>query len=339
MNKNELDEALTELIDLDDLDGLEIAIYAVLKEEGEPKKLNIKADNLSEITELFANSIHNSVINLDDHSVIPLSTADERGKCFYEYDLELPDELAYLNSVIGNDDLDEFAFNQYQLDEIDSLIVVLAKDEKELSLYKKLSPVEVLGRGGYIIWKSQTRFERFKEQLLRISPRFQVLKIGEDIIVTDLTSIERSLGFHDVIKREALAGLEAIEELSIVSNIDALSELIDDVTFARKLTKVAKGSPVIQRGIPNDQIISFSKTHPKIKGKMRYTDDDSQFSLDTNVSKNLFVKLLNDDFLTSELTKLHYESLAKDGVENEEESEEATSDENAVVTEMSAAAE
>ena len=63
----------------------------------------------------------------------------------------------------------------------------------------------------------------------------------------------------------------------------------------------------------------FSKTHPAIKNKLKYTTDESQFLLDTKTSKNLFIKLLNDDFLISELTKLHYESLAKDSVETTNE--------------------
>ena len=42
-------------------------------------------------------------------------------------------------------------------------------------------------------------------------------------------------------------------------------------------------------------------------------------SLHTKKSKDLFVKLLNDDFLTSELTRLFYDSLAKDGILEESE--------------------
>lgn len=54
-----------------------------------------------------------------------------------------------------------------------------------------------------------------------------------------------------------------------------------------------------------------------MRNKIRYTPDGTQFALDTKVSKDLFVKLLNDDFLTSELTQLYYDSLAKDNIESE----------------------
>lgn len=144
-----------------------------------------------------------------------------------------------------------------------------------------------------------------------------MLRVKESVIILNLKTIERNFGFHDVIKREATIGLEAIKDMGIVSNIDTLEELIENVSFARKLTKIARNSPVIQRGILNVSILAFSRVHPAIRNKMRYTPDGTQFALDTKVSKDLFVKLLNDDFLTSELTQLYYDSLAKDSVEGE----------------------
>ena len=259
------------------------------------------------------------VIAKDDYVVLPLSTADERGKCLYQYDLELPQELQLLENVVGNDNLQNFDFTNDQLSSIDSLIIVLADDNNEISLFKKLSPVEVIGRAGYILWKSNQRLERFNDQLLRISSRFQVIRVSGELIIIDLNAIEKSFGFHDVITREATASLSVIRDMQIVSNIDSLEELVGNVSFARKLIKVARSSPVIRLNIPNANIIAFAKSHPLTKKKMRFNEDGTQFNLDTRVSKDLFIKILNDDFLTSELTKLYYDSLAKDDIEIENE--------------------
>ena len=43
-------------------------------------------------------------------------------------------------------------------------------------------------------------------------------------------------------------------------------------------------------------------------------EDGKKIRLDTKVSKTAFIKLLNDDFLRSELTELYYASVAKDNV-------------------------
>ena len=135
------------------------------------KKLDIKAEDLPPIRQMFVDSVNRAVIEKEEFSVIPLSTADERGNCFYEYDLDLPEELQVLEGVIGNDDLEIFNFDIDTFSDIEALVIVLADDNNEISIYKKLSPIEILGRGGYLLWKSNQRLERFDKQLLRISPK------------------------------------------------------------------------------------------------------------------------------------------------------------------------
>jgi hypothetical protein len=178
------------------------------------------------------------------------------------------------------------------------------------------------------LWKANQRLEKFNDQLLRISPKFQVIRVNGEVIILDLTSIEKSFGFHDVITREATISLLSISTKQIVSNMDSLQALVTDLSFARKLIRVARSSPVILLNIPNANIISFAKNHPATKNKMRYTEDNTKFNLDTRVSKDLFLKLLNDDYLTSELTTLYYDSLAKDGIERDTITESDTITEN-----------
>ena len=317
MNKQELNEALA-FINAPEGE-LQIIIYANIGGVNEPKRLDIKEEDLTELKKLFVASIESSIISKEDHTVLPLSSADERGNCFYQYDLEVPEGLKRLETIIGNDNLSNFSLSDNQFSNIESLIIVLADTKNEISLFKKLSTVEVIGRGGFMLWKSNQRFERFKDQLLRISSSFQALKVGGEIIIIDLDAIEKEFGFHEVIIKEATKSLSVIEEKELVDNIDSLKELVSDVRFARKLTKVARNSPVIRLGIPNESIITFAKNHPLTKKKMKYNDSQTKFHLDTKVSKDLLIKILNDDLLTSELTKLYYDSLAKDDIIVEEE--------------------
>lgn len=317
MNKQELNEALA-FINAPEGE-LQIIIYANISGVNEPKRLDIKEEDLTELRRLFVASIESSIISKEDHTVLLLSSADERGNCFYQYDLEVPEGLKRLETIIGNDNLSNFSLSDNQFSNIESLIIVLADTENEISLFKKLSTVEVIGRGGFMLWKSNQRFERFKDQILRISSSFQALRVGGEIIIIDLDAIEKEFGFHEVIIKEATKSLSVIEEKELVDNIDSLKELVSDVRFARKLTKVARNSPVIRLGIPNESIIAFAKNHPLTKKKMKYNDSHTKFHLDTKVSKNLLIKILNDDLLTSELTKLYYDSLAKDDIIVEEE--------------------
>lgn len=312
MNKQELNQNLAFLFEPNN--DVQVILYAILKNEDAPKKLNIDEEDLPAIQQLFIDGIKNQIIDKEDHEVLLLSTADERGKCFYEYDLEIPDELNLLDRVIGDDNILNFNFHNETIENIDTLIIVLGNNEHQVSLFKKLSPVEIIGRGGFILKKARERFERFEDNLLRISPSFQILSVNQTLIVLKLSTIERSFGIIDVIQREALLGLDAIRDIDILANIEVLEDLIQDIRFARKLTTIGRNSPVIINNIPNNQIIAFSNTHPALRGKIKFNGDMSKINLDTKVSKNLFIKLLNDDYLTSELTSLFYDSLAKDGI-------------------------
>jgi len=321
MTKQELNQAL-EFINSPQGE-LQIIIYASLDNEVEPRKLDISGTDLPALRQLFIESIRSSIVSKVDHTIMPISTADERKRCFYLYDLELPAELGLLEEAIGNDDLINFSFASNSFSDIESLIIVIADNENELALYKKLYSVEIIGKGGGVFWHNNERLKRFDDQLLRISPKFQAIRVADQVVIIDLDEIEKSFGFHDVIKREATKSIEVIKGLSLVKNISSLEDLVGNISFARKLTKVAKSSPVLRLNIPNANIISFSKSNPKTRNRMRYNEDGTQFILDTRISKDLLIKILNDDLLTSELTKLYYDSLAKDGIEVEDSQSES----------------
>ena len=292
-----------------------ITVYAILKDQEIPKKLDIEDVALPNLQEIFLQSINESIITKQGLDVLKLSDSDERRNVIYEYDLEVPEELNALEKVIETEDIPPFNFNHDSFADVNALLIEIGDNENQIVLYKKMATVNVFGRSSYFLKKARERFEQIEDEFIRISPGFQLMRYNDTLFVIDLGTIEKFFGFHDVIIREAESSLEVIEQLNILENPEALSELVTDISFARKLTKVANSSPVLQNNIPNYEIISFATTYPSLKNKMRLSNDGSKFNLDTRVSKDMFIKLLNDDFLTSQLTKLYYESLAKDGVE------------------------
>lgn len=181
-------------------------------------------------------------------------------------------------------------------------------------LYKTMAPVNIFGRESFFLRKDKNRLKRLNDEFLRISPGFQMMRINGLLLVLNLKALEKNFGFHDVIKCEAARGIDAIVAANLLTNPDVLRELIEDVKYARRLTKVAKASPVLKSGISSEIIAQFCTKFPSLIGRIRF-NEDNKIILDTKVSKGLFIKLLMDDFLTSELTKFHYASVAKDAVE------------------------
>lgn len=143
---------------------------------------------------------------------------------------------------------------------------------------------------------------------------FNIFRIGNQLYIKDLSVLENNFGFTELIKKRASKVTEAIAQKNIVDNIDELKQSASDITYAKKLAKVYKKSPVINSNITNDQIIAFCKSNPGLKDAFKYTSDGKKFILDTKKSKSAFAKLLNDDYLVSELTRLYYDSVAKDNI-------------------------
>lgn len=315
MNTGELKAALQ--LFYDDYDELGVSIYAILKDPDnpEPQKIDIEADALDGIKALFVQSLRESITNREDLSVLNLSTSDERVDAVYLYDIELPQELTTMEAVIARDDLPLLDLNASDLSGIKALLIEIGNNVGQIVLYKTMASVNVFGRASFFLQKSQHRLEKIDNEFLRVSPGFQLLRLNGNLIVMDLAAIEKIFGFHDVIKREALMGMASIEAIQIIDNPEVLNELLDDVKYARRFTKIAKSSPVLSAGVPNTSIINFCKTFPRLAGRIRFNDAEDKIVLDTKVSKDLFIKLLMDDFLTSELTHFHYASVAKDSVD------------------------
>jgi hypothetical protein len=103
---------------------------------------------------------------------------------------------------------------------------VLGNSEYQVSLFKKLSPLEIIGRGGIFLKRALERFEKFNNNLLTISSGFLALSVNGSVIILNLKTIEKSFGFTEVIKREALHGIETIRKTSILKNIETLEDLI-----------------------------------------------------------------------------------------------------------------
>ncbi|MGC0850254.1 anti-phage protein KwaB [Pantoea agglomerans] len=317
LSKQQIDDNLSYYVD--NKGSIAVVVYAIVKGSNVPLRMDIEAPAQVGLKDLFLGAIAKEIIENDDLSIIPLSSADERGNVIYHYDLQVPDGLACLNQALGQDGEQEFDFNVHKLDEIRVLLICIGNADRKIILYKTMAPVNIFSRDHFFLVKSDTRLKEIKDDFFRVSGNFQLMKINGEILVLDLALIEKMISFHEVIKKEATQGMEAIRDMNILSNIDVIRELIDDVKYARKLTRIAKSSPVIKAGIDNPGIIQFCKTYPILKGRIRFNEDETMISLDTKVSKDLFIKVLMDDFLTSQLTKFYYDSIAKDALISEAE--------------------
>ncbi|MCR8630709.1 anti-phage protein KwaB [Paenibacillus radicis (ex Xue et al. 2023)] len=315
MNKGELSTVLNET--LINADQVTAELYFILKqEEGTVLRLiDVEENTQQELTQEFINKIQTDIINDPNLDMISISNADDRTNVIYEYDLdEVPHELELINDILADEDIPAFDIRTDNLKQICGVVVLISNNGHNLLLYKKHYPVSLIKKDNIYFFGligDHRRFISAQEDVVRINTNFEFMKIDDTLLIKDLNILEKFFGFHDVIKKKAEECIVAIEQACLLENTDVLYELIEDISFSRKLTKVLSSSPVLNR-IPTADVIAFTDTYLGLKGKFKYNSDKSRILLDTKQSKHLFAKLLNDDYLQSELTKMCYASLAKD---------------------------
>ncbi len=310
MNKELLDQEIQLCID-----GAGIEIYFLLRNDN-LFKANIRPEEQGQLRELFTEELTHAVISNDELQIINISTADERRNAIYLYDLDIPEDLSVVDDVFRQEDIPFFSFADNALSEVKAIIVMIGNVGHQLVIYKQNSPVSVLKKdSSFSLWgNEENQLVRLDKDILKINSKFDFFKIGDNLFILNLKTLERFFGFHNVIKTEAEKGIDAIARYDLVENIDSLKEQLDEIGFARKLTKIGETSPVLGH-VPNNRIIEFVNHHPALKNRVKTNPDGTKLSLDTKKSKQLFIKLLNDDYLTSDLTSLYYDSLAKDNIE------------------------
>lgn len=281
------------------------------------KRADIDQSASDELAGNFINAISNTILLDDEQSLLNISSADDRAKAIYRYDLpEVPPKIQHLATILQRDDFDFFNFEDDDLEHLKGILIILGHGQQQLALYKHQYPVALLRRDStfsLIPGRNKNRLVKLEDDILRINPKFEFMRIRDEYFIVNIKALEKFFGFHDAVRNVAMQGIANIDRAGLVVDTAVLSARLDDITFSRKLVRAARSSPVLGE-IPNARVIDFVKTHPALRGKFRLSDDGLKLRLDTKTSQGLFLKLLNDDFLQSELTKRYYASLAKDNL-------------------------
>ena len=301
-------------------DKVGLVLYILIEEDGVTKIMQADIDELTSIDleSTYIDSLA-KIITDDTLELMPISQGDNRKDVWYEYDLEdVPVRLKNMSEVIKNADFPIFDFGDGNFSQIKGFIITIGNDTNKIALYKNLTHLNMI-RGASVlgIRYANNRFERVREDIIKLSSNIDFFQINDSIFIINVKTLERGFNFETIIRKQALKNIEIIEKLNLIEDITPLKEMAQDLSFAKKITKIREDSPVIN--LPVNQIVNFVKSHPPLKNRIRTNNDASRIVLDTKVSQKLFLKLINDDLLTSELTKRYYDSLAKDSIIIEED--------------------
>jgi hypothetical protein len=311
-----LEEFRTKIESIVQMEALGINVYFLLNTEpGQTiKRANIIENVKANLVTEYRYSLNQVVAN-DDLTMIDLSAADDRQTAIYLYDLEeQPAVFTYFESIQNDNEENPIPLFEFDIDnlaDLEGYFISIGDFENNVILYRKQMPINLFRQGKiYLVKGHDTQFDKIDKEFLRIDTKIDVISADDSIIINNISILERHYEFRAIIEHEAEASLESINGLDILENIEVLQERVSDTTFARKLSKISTTSPVFN--LPTDHIMQFVRNHHILGNEFRYSEDETKILLDTKKSQNFFLRLMNDDFLHSQLTNFDYMTPAKD---------------------------
>ena len=304
--------------------SLIVQVYMLLKKDDEyVLKLANLEDNKTEpeVRNLFKNYINDTIIVNDELAFCELSTDDERANAIYHYDYEeYPEELNIFKSFNikeAAEKYEKFNFSEDDLKNLYGYIIYMGNMDDGILLFKKHFTITLIKRDSFLLGlkKSKELFELVSEDdMLRLNGNVQLIIVAGEMYVLDTKILTQNMKFNKLITKAATETVDAINTLGLLEDIQVLRDTVEDFSFARRLSKVKKTSPIFELGIPKETIVDFTKRTSQLAGRFKYSDDGQTIRLDTKKSKDAFIKLMNDSFLRSELTEQYYETTAKDRI-------------------------
>lgn len=313
MNKNELTEQLNHFVNTPD--ALVCEVYFILKKDNETviRLADIEEEDQETLKTKFLETLNNTIISNYEMRVVGISRLEERNNTLFYYDYsEKPEDINLMTTIPTLREIDLFTFGNDHLTEISGIVFCLSLNGRNLISYKQNYPINIYKRDSkYMgLFKSNERFVQIPNDMIRIHYDFDFFFIDEALFIKKIDVLERHFSFNTIVTSKAQQGLELIIASDLIADTNPMQgRLTTDITFARKLAQITQHSKVLDLSV--NEIVQFVEEEQLIT-RFKFNSDKTKFDLSAKRAQNEFLKLLNDDFLYSKLTKQSYESSSKD---------------------------
>ncbi|MBL0127736.1 MAG: DUF4868 domain-containing protein [Flavobacteriales bacterium] len=274
-----------------------------------------------EIKDGLVQYIRDKFIDNETLNYSTLSEGEDKKNTVYRYDLEqVVSGLSCMDSVLEHKQEEPLSFSTESFTDVDAFVFVLGTESQKVVLYKRHLSFTVLRKNKLRFIKSADHLVRLNDDVINMETTFEFMKVAGHLFVLSTKVLENNFNVDQVRKNEANGRLAFIEGLGIVENIEALKDVIGERKYAKHILRVRTTAKALE--LPFAELRDFVRSHPKLKRRLKFNGTEDKFMFHTMTSRELFLKLLHDDFVESRLTKTLYDSADKKGLTADEEPDE-----------------
>lgn len=259
------------------------------------------------VCQQFVHSVDQFLGN-EDLATRPLTDLDHRTDTLFMYDLdEQPTEFGTLGALVEGNDPAIFAFAEHDLSAVTSVAIKISSARSSVVFFKRFYPVSLVKRDQILlVMNDNTRFTIVDRDILKVTGGFEVVLLDGEFYINDFGKFEKSFAFDQIAKNTMQEVTNKIMALNLVN--DAKGYLAACLASRKDIIRAGKSRVL---NIEVAAIIAFvqAKQH-----QIGIKVVDGKLLLSSKASVKKLYKLLNDDYLTSELTHVEYETLAKNEI-------------------------
>ncbi|WP_180960405.1 Kiwa anti-phage protein KwaB-like domain-containing protein [Neobacillus cucumis] len=269
---------------------------------------------------LTAETLHEIAEQLNEIMINHLATIQSQNREFREYEIDDSSneyvQYITLNTVsaantmldpIINNNSDPFTSDPETFSSLWAYGVKIELNDKKLVWFRKYSKGKVLKKGfkEAVLFKDG-KFSKIEHDVFQIDENVDCFIWNDEIYITQHHNFEKIFSYEDQYEEKFGEALDVIRETFSFIDHESLQQFVhNDSIQKRKLAAIMKNGVYEKYGF-NEVATTIEKYELDIE-----VDPQGQRINLTPKDSRRFLKILNDDYLQSEVTAERYESIAK----------------------------
>lgn len=300
-------------------------LLGLLKDPAIDKTTNLymitrKKENEAFIYKVFTAETHNEIAEqLNDIAISHLTKIQNQEKEFREYEIDDSSneyvQFIAVNNVsaasnildpIFSNNADEFTSDSETFINLWAYAVKIEMNDKKLVLFRKYSKGKVLKKGfrDAVLFKDG-KFSKIEHDVFQIDENVDCFIWNEEIFISQHHYFEKIFSYEDQYEAKFGEALEAFKQFTYIDHESLEQYVQTDSAQKRKLAAIMKNGIYEKYGFSE-----VASTIEKYELGIEVNQQEQKVNIAPKDSRK-FLKILNDDYLRSEVSKVRYESIAK----------------------------
>ena len=183
--------------------------------------------------------------------------------------------------------------------------------------FRSVSPTQVIGRSNKIpVIRSGNRLDVVSDRTLFIDRGVDAVVVEDVVLFADRQRFQRVFGFLEQLREQAGATFDTVITGLNISNLHELrAAATGQIQMLGKLASIARKLeqyPTYKQALTMPKLLEFVRANPHTNVKIEGEGAAAQFVFEPDPQHRFkILKLLDDDYLRSQLTSLAYEANSK----------------------------